>query len=335
MNDTGINRLTRIYSALGDDISRQIYKHRLLYSLFGGEEEIQQIVRSWSALKADLSAPKICYYGAGAGCRYAMRYRVKVSFIIDGSKTGTLEGCPIISFEDFLKMPDFREYLVLITVGTEAAQEEIKAKLDKHGLRYAFVFYECSAERQYFEIRTLCPDMHDEYFVDAGALDGTTTKYFFDDFLPGGGHSYVFEPNPKQFAVTQETLRDHPQAELFPYGLYDENTTLRFDPVEGDEGAAKVSEAGSIEVQVRRLDDVLAGRKVTFIKMDIEGSELAALRGAERIIREQRPKLAICVYHKPEDMWEIPGLILQYHPDYKLYLRHYSISDTETVLYAI
>ena len=80
---------------------------------------------------------------------------------------------------------------------------------------------------------------------------------------------------------------------------------------------------------------MLRDRKVTFLKMDIEGSELAALRGAERIIREQRPKLAICVYHKPEDMWEIPGFILNCHPDYKLYLRHYSISYTETVLYAV
>ena len=79
----------------------------------------------------------------------------------------------------------------------------------------------------------------------------------------------------------------------------------------------------------------MGSRKVTFLKMDIEGSELAALRGAERIIREQRPKLAICVYHKPEDLWEIPSLLLSYHPDYKLYLRHYSINETETVLYAI
>ena len=85
----------------------------------------------------------------------------------------------------------------------------------------------------------------------------------------------------------------------------------------------------------RAYCDLLGGRKVTFLKMDIEGSELAALRGAERIIREQRPKLAICVYHKPEDMWEIPSFILSCHPDYKLYLRHHSMLADETVLYAV
>ena len=74
---------------------------------------------------------------------------------------------------------------------------------------------------------------------------------------------------------------------------------------------------------------------MTFIKMDIEGAELEALRGAESIIRKQRPKLAICVYHKPEDIWTIPMYILSLQNDYRLFLRHYSFGDTETVLYAI
>ena len=72
-----------------------------------------------------------------------------------------------------------------------------------------------------------------------------------------------------------------------------------------------------------------------FIKMDIEGAELAALEGAQNCIREQHPKLIICVYHKPEDIIEIPAYILSLCPDYKLYLRHYSLGHTETVLYAV
>lgn len=105
--------------------------------------------------------------------------------------------------------------------------------------------------------------------------------------------------------------------------------------VKETKGGARLSTEGRIAIEVRKLDDVLQGKKVTFIKMDIEGAELAALRGAEKIIREQRPRLAICVYHKPEDIWEIPSLILSCNPDYRLYLRHYSITETETVLYAI
>jgi hypothetical protein len=69
--------------------------------------------------------------------------------------------------------------------------------------------------------------------------------------------------------------------------------------------------------------------------MDVEGSELNALKGAERVIKENEPILAICVYHKIEDFVEISDFILSVIPNYKLYLRHHNISGTETVLYAV
>jgi hypothetical protein len=68
--------------------------------------------------------------------------------------------------------------------------------------------------------------------------------------------------------------------------------------------------------------------------MDIEGAELDALRGAEGIIERDHPRLAISVYHKPEDIWEIPHYILRRHPGYKLYLRQHAVF-TETVCYGI
>lgn len=71
------------------------------------------------------------------------------------------------------------------------------------------------------------------------------------------------------------------------------------------------------------------------IKMDVEGSELESLKGAKRTIQRDKPKLAICIYHKPEDMTEIPMFIKELVPEYRLYVRHHSNSDLETVLYAI
>ena len=86
--------------------------------------------------------------------------------------------------------------------------------------------------------------------------------------------------------------------------------------------------------EIVRLDDALQGETVTFIKMDIEGSEVAALRGTEEILRTQKPQLAICVYHKTSDFWEIPFLICEANPNYKLYLRHhYNKNCWGTVLY--
>lgn len=69
--------------------------------------------------------------------------------------------------------------------------------------------------------------------------------------------------------------------------------------------------------------------------MDIEGSELEALKGAVHTIQRDKPKLAICIYHKPEDMTEIPLYIKSLVPEYKLYVRHHSNCCTETVLYAV
>lgn len=69
--------------------------------------------------------------------------------------------------------------------------------------------------------------------------------------------------------------------------------------------------------------------------MDVEGAEYEALKGAAEIIKNQHPVLAISLYHKPEDVFEIPKLILDIYSGYKLYLRHYSFSRHETVLYAI
>ncbi len=93
---------------------------------------------------------------------------------------------------------------------------------------------------------------------------------------------------------------------------------------------------GNSTIEVDQLDAVLPeGEPATFIKMDLEGAEYHALEGAKQTIQRYRPKLAISVYHKPEDIWEIPGVILNIHPGYKLYLRHYSIAAAETVVYAI
>ncbi len=87
--------------------------------------------------------------------------------------------------------------------------------------------------------------------------------------------------------------------------------------------------------EVRKLDDVLKGERVTFIKMDIEGSELAALKGAANTIRSQKPKLAICIYHSPQDMLNIPIYIKSLVPEYKIYIRHYTDMMLETVCYAV
>jgi len=67
----------------------------------------------------------------------------------------------------------------------------------------------------------------------------------------------------------------------------------------------------------------------------VEGAELEALQGAKQTISRNHPRLAICIYHKPEDVMMIPEYILSLHNGYKLYIRHYQISQCETIVYAL
>lgn len=69
--------------------------------------------------------------------------------------------------------------------------------------------------------------------------------------------------------------------------------------------------------------------------MDIEGAELDALKGAEKTIEQFRPKLAISLYHKREDLYEIPIWIKSIMPNYKMYLRHYANKQWDLVLYCV
>lgn len=100
-------------------------------------------------------------------------------------------------------------------------------------------------------------------------------------------------------------------------------------------GGGKVSEDGRTIIAGESIDNVLKGDRATFIKMDVEGAELKSLIGAENTIKNYKPRLAISIYHKPSDIYEIPQLLMEYRPDYRFYIRHYTSYIWETVLYAI
>lgn len=100
-------------------------------------------------------------------------------------------------------------------------------------------------------------------------------------------------------------------------------------------GGGNINKDGEEYIEVDSIDNLLSDIPVTFIKMDIEGAEMEALKGAEKVIRVYKPKLAVCIYHRYEDLYEIPMYIKSLVPEYRLFVRHYSDSPSETVLYAV
>jgi hypothetical protein len=89
---------------------------------------------------------------------------------------------------------------------------------------------------------------------------------------------------------------------------------------------------------LRSIDSLVKNNqifKIDYLKLDVEGSELAALKGADMAIKKFRPKLAISLYHNPNDLFEIPLYIKNQYPFYDFYLDHYTIHYDETVLYCM
>ena len=97
----------------------------------------------------------------------------------------------------------------------------------------------------------------------------------------------------------------------------------------------KLAPIKTIEVETRTIDGFIPeDEKVTLIKMDIEGAEYDALKGAEKTIKKDKPRLAISIYHNPSDYWRIYELIHEFSSEYKFAVRHHQNNHLDTVLYA-
>lgn len=187
--------------------------------------------------------------------------------------------------------------------------------------------YEVSLKDQYFEDFM---KYKDEVFVDAGGYDGDTTEEFINRY-PDYKKVYLFEPSQKNLTAAKQRLSGRRDIDFRSVGLSDISGTLCFN---ADAGSASAVTNGVGEaISVVALDEELQGELITFIKMDLEGWEMNALRGAEQTIKENRPKLAIAVYHAAKDFREIPLYLLGLNPNYKIYLRHYTQGWSETVMF--
>lgn len=172
-------------------------------------------------------------------------------------------------------------------------------------------------------------------FVDCGAYDGDTYLSFLENYRQQmgeeySGKAYLFEPvNYDQCLLNCGTDK---RCKVFRVGVWNKKDKLAFS----EQGtASSVIDKDGISVDVDSIDDILNGGVVDFIKMDVEGSERNALKGAEKTLRTYKPILAICVYHRRDDLLTIPQYIRSINSHYKMYLRAHSKRIDDLVLYAI
>lgn len=253
-------------------------------------------------------------------------------------------GKEIIFFDspDRLNRNEYRCYLLDNASGLEELYEGLGDQLSKETMVNVLkgwvsgdfrFFEEVHVGNQYFvdDIIQFGPE---EVFLDIGAFDGDTVAGFrraVGDVFRG---VIAIEPNPDCFEALNLLSRSDDRISFFEKGIYSKSgrfsfssnevgTTSQFSLIPSDNG-----------IEVDTVDNLVEG-PITFLKMDIEGLELDALRGARGTIERFRPKLAICVYHKHDDILEISRFIQALDLGYRFYLRHHTFYCGETVLYAV
>lgn len=183
-----------------------------------------------------------------------------------------------------------------------------------------------------FELR------RDEIFVDCGAAVGETVDHFLEMTEETFRHLYAFEPDESNFRQLSERIDRyrnrpfHKDISLLQKATGEKDCTVAFEHG-GGEGSHVIESDAEGGMQMVRLDSELPDG-ATFFKLDVEGHELAALRGAEKTIRECKPRIAVCVYHRDDDLLTIPAYLKSLNPDYQIGLRHCNQVRFDTICFA-
>lgn len=192
-----------------------------------------------------------------------------------------------------------------------------------------------SRNEQYFDI-DIVKLSKNEVFVDGGAYNGDTTDLFlkftelcFDKVL-------CFEPcHDNVLKMNERDWRNDSRVNIIEAALGKTGGFTKLDVLTNN-GASScfTSDNGTENVKIVSLDEFIS-EKVSFIKLDIEGDEIKAIEGMQKVIKKYKPKLAICLYHSYEDLVNIPITLKAINPLYKIYVRHYSLTAFETICYAV
>lgn len=350
--------IREIYKLLLDKESRDIFEWRLMYSATKGDQYIEKLKSLYisnicKSLKEE-SGPElqkltglirdreVVLYGAGIYGQFAkavVNERIpsaKIQCFVETIPEKKMYlGLPVENIEAYKEK--YGESIIILTPCKEEIRLAMKEKLLQAGipenriLNYDFERLRNTVCRIYLE--DFLEFGTEEVFVDAGGYQGETVLDFVHK-CPQYDSIFSFEPDQENYVKCCQNLFELERTEVIKKGLYYETKKLRF---QSTGTSSRFNEAGDTVVDVTSLDDIFMtkGKIPTYIKMDIEGAELDALKGSCKIISENKPKLAISVYHKADDIVDLVRYIHQLVPEYKFYLRHYTFDECDTVLYAV
>jgi FkbM family methyltransferase len=223
------------------------------------------------------------------------------------------------------------------SLGDAASRRELCEQLSwRYWLQFEALSKASDPQNIYFPFDLLHPSA-DEVFVDCGSFDGDTVTSFSRHWQGTFRHIFALEPDPANRTALNRTIEKlglSRRVTVLPYAAGNESGPISF-AFSGSAGSHRVQDSSAPAVECRKLDDISWEFPPTYIKMDIEGSEPEALRGAAQVLQQHRPVVAACTYHRAEHSWAIPNLIHTIVPDYKIFLRRYAEESWEGVCYAV
>ena len=200
-----------------------------------------------------------------------------------------------------------------------------------------YVLTKLWTEQAYFNTLYSKGSRKENVFVDCGAYDGDSVIAYFEFLKSRGelGEAFAFEPWKEAFIKLKDNTKEFASSiHYYPYACGKKPSVQYFEI--RDMGSRLVDYPTDCKVEVIKGDEILLDREISMIKMDIEGAEMDALTGMSETIKKQKPMLAVCVYHKIDDLISIPQKIYELgKDDYNYYLKHHSYGVDDTVFYAV
>lgn len=352
-------RARQCYQALQDGLSREIFQARLaldyeisaantarIAALGGQREWMAALEKSIPAITRALaqSPKRLVLYGTNVTGR-AIAERLMENAVEFYGFCGRrarefpngLMGKPVIPPEELFRRPD--DFYVIVSACESAGEIADILRTNQFPPEQILLHFKPAhgTDHQYFEFPALY--RRGTAFIDGGCLN-CETSYAFASWCAGEySKIFAFEPDPLSAAVCEKNLAvrairdfhliraglsDHEGEEKFRTGLYNGSHIVR-----GDSRGESI-----ITVPVTTVDRAVGEERIGFIKLDIEGAEFDALRGARDVLVRDQPLMAVSVYHRGGDMLAVMDYLRRLVPEYRFWLRHYSAGSADTVLYA-
>jgi FkbM family methyltransferase len=184
---------------------------------------------------------------------------------------------------------------------------------------------------------------HGDVALDVGGCWGETALWLAHEVGPTGS-VHTFEPTPQNRSVLEQNLALNPELQHritvhgSPLSARPGDVVHMRDSIAAGSAMRDDAGDGTVELRTDSVDALVAAGdvpRVDFLKVDVEGADLGVLEGAATVITEQRPRLAIACYHKPDDLAVLPEYVASLGVEYRWYLQCSTMTDIDTVAFAV